>query len=139
MNSVTVRLSTMMFLQFFVWGAWFVTLSQCLSANNLGAIEGGAYGTAPIAAIIAPLFLGLIADRFFPSQIVMGVLFLLGGVFMYLAYQSAVDHVEGATYWYFLAHMLCYVPTLGLGNTIAFSNIADQAMFPRIRVWGTIG
>ena len=75
-------MSIMMFLQFFVWGAWFTTLGLCLNVNGMGSIIGNAYGTAPIAAIIAPLFLGLIADRFFPSQIVMGVLMLLGGVFM---------------------------------------------------------
>ncbi|GAG42188.1 unnamed protein product, partial [marine sediment metagenome] len=70
MRSVQFRLSMMMFLQFFVWGAWFATLGKCLADNGLGAFGGGAYGSAPLAAIIAPLFLGLIADRFFPSQIV---------------------------------------------------------------------
>ena len=65
-------MSIMMFLQFFVWGAWFTTLGLCLNVNGMGAIIGDAYGTAPIAAIIAPLFL-VIADRFFPSQWVMGV------------------------------------------------------------------
>ena len=121
----------MMFLQFFVWGAWFATLSLCLSTNNLGDFAGGAYGTAPIAAIIAPLFLGLIADRFLPSQIVMGILFLLCGLFMYLAYGFAVQGDGKSMVWMFLAHMLCYMPTLGLGNTIAFTNIADQKRFPQ--------
>ena len=138
-NSVQLRLQIMMFLQFFVWGAWFATLSQCLSANELSAFEGGSYGTAPIAAIIAPLFLGLVADRFFPSQIVMGLLFLLCGVFMYLAFGYAKAGDGDMMVWMFLAHMLCYMPTLGLGNTIAFTNIADQNEFPKIRVWGTIG
>ena len=73
-------MSVMMFLQCFVWGAWFTTLGLCLNVNGMGTIIGSAYGTAPIAAIIAPLFLGLVADRFFPSQWVMGVLMLLGGV-----------------------------------------------------------
>ena len=68
----------MMFLQFFVWGTWFSTLAQCLGTNGLDDFGAGAYGTVPIAAMIAPLFLGLIADRFFPSQIVMGILFLIG-------------------------------------------------------------
>lgn len=129
----------MMFLQFFVWGAWFVTLAQCLSGNGLGDFEGGAYESAPIAAIIAPLFLGLVADRFFPSQMVMGLLFLLSGVFMYLAYGYAQDGDGGMMVWMFLGHMLCYMPTLGLSNTIAFTNIVNQSAFPKIRVWGTIG
>lgn len=62
--SVTLRLSVMMFLQFFLWGAWFVTLGSCLDSNGLASIIGSAYGSAPIAAIFAPLFLGLVADRF---------------------------------------------------------------------------
>ena len=78
----TLRLSLMMFLQFFTWGAWFVTLGACLDGNGLATIIGAAYGSAPIAAIFAPLFLGLVADRFFPSEKVMGVLLLLGGLAM---------------------------------------------------------
>lgn len=139
MSSVQLRLKIMMFLQFFVWGAWFATLSQCLSGNGLSAFEAGSYGSAPIAAIIAPLFLGLIADRFFPSQIVMGVLLLLGGFFMYQAYGYAVEGQGDQMVWMFVGHMLCYMPTLGLSNTIAFSNISDLSAFPKIRVWGTIG
>ena len=79
---IQTRLSIMMFLQFFIWGTWFVTLGHCLGENNLGDFGGGSYGSAPIAAIIAPLFLGLIADRFFASEKVIGVFFLLGGIFM---------------------------------------------------------
>ena len=96
-------------------------------------------GSAPLAAIIAPLFLGLIADRFFASEKVMAVLMLVAGGFM-----CAIPHYaelgNGQMVGYlFLAHMLCYMPTLGLGNTIAFTNIPSQTDFPKIRVWGTIG
>jgi nucleoside transporter len=137
--SVRTRLSIMMFLQFFVWGAWFATLGKCLADNGLGDFGGGAYGSAPIAAIIAPLFLGLIADRFFASERVMGSLLVIGGAIMCLAPRYA-EAADGRTLvWLFTAHMLCYMPTLGLSNTIAFSNITDQTQFPRIRVWGTIG
>jgi nucleoside transporter len=136
---VRTRLSVMMFLQFFLWGAWFATLGQCLANNGLKDFGGGAYGSAPIAAIIAPLFLGLVADRFFASERVMGALMLLGGVFMYLAPKYAQAGDGNALVWLFTAHMLCYMPTLGLSNTIAFTNIADQNQFPQIRVWGTIG
>ncbi len=139
MNGVSFRLSTMMFLQFFVWGAWFATLGKCLADNGLKDFGGDAYGTAPLAAIIAPLFLGLVADRFFPSQVIMGLLMLLGGVILCLAPGYAAAGDGNMLVWLLLGHMLCYMPTLGLSNTIAFTNIADQSHFPKIRVWGTIG
>ncbi len=127
-----------MFLQFFTWGAWFVTLGAALGSNELAGSIGAAYGTAPLGAIFAPLFLGIIADRFFPSQIVMGVLFLIGGVLMYFAGNAAVAGDGDLMVKLFLGHMLCYMPTLGLGNTIAFSNLS-RIEFPKVRVWGTIG
>lgn len=131
-------LSIMMFLQFFTWGAWFATLGQALGSNELSDIIGSAYNSAPYGAIFAPLFLGIIADRFFPSQIIFGVLFLLGGAFMFLAAKAGADGNGTLVVWYCIAHMLCYMPTLGLGNTIAFANIPRVA-FPKVRVWGTIG
>ena len=139
-GTIVTLLSIMMFLQFFAWGAWFTTLGAALATNGLGDIIGAAYESAPIAAIFAPLFLGLIADRLFPSEKVMGVLMLLGGLLM-LA-MPAVGAMEGGgkiLVWFILAHMLCYMPTLGLSNTIAFTHIPNQNLFPRIRVWGTIG
>ena len=80
-----MRLSVMMFLQFFTWGAWFATFGQCLGENGLADLTAQCYGAAPIAAIIAPLFLGLIADRFFPSQVGMGLLLLVGGALLIFA------------------------------------------------------
>ena len=128
----------MMFLQFFIWGAWFATLAQCLANNGLGSFGGGAYGSAPIAAMIAPLFLGIVADRFFPSQIVMGVLFLVGGILLFLVPGVAAAGNGKAMVWLMIGNMLCYMPTLGLGNTIAFTHL-DRGSFPKVRVWGTIG
>ncbi len=139
MGSVRLRLSVMMFLQFFVWGAWFATLGKCLADNQLGEFGGDAYGSAPLAAIIAPLFLGLVADRFFASQHVMGLLMLVGGAILCLAPGYAAAGNGQVLVYLFLGHMLCYMPTLGLSNTIAFANIPDQNMFPQVRVWGTIG
>jgi len=139
LSAVTTRLSLMMFLQFFTWGAWFATLGQCLSTNGLSDFVAGSFARAPIAAMIAPLFLGLVADRFFPSQVVMGLLMLIGGGLMLLAPGYAEAGNGPALLWLFLGHLLCYMPTLGLSNTIAFSNIQDQNDFPKIRVWGTIG
>jgi len=134
------RLSVMMFLQFFVWGSWFVTLALSLGVHDFsGAHIGESYGSAPIAAIIAPLFLGLIADRFFSSDRVMGILFLLGAVFMWLAFGYASEGDGKMMVWMFIGHMLCYMPSLGLSNTITFTHIPDPNDFPRIRVWGTIG
>ena len=132
------KLSVMMFFQFFAWGAWFATLGQCLGANGLADFGGGAYGSAPIGAIFAPLFLGLIADRFFPSQQVMGVLFLIGGVLLSLVPRVAESGNGETMVWMMTANMLCYMPTLGLGNSIAFANL-DRLVFPKVRVWGTIG
>jgi nucleoside transporter len=129
----------MMFLQFFTWGAWFVTLGQCLGKLDMGDYVAAAYGQAPLAAIVAPLFLGLIADRFFASQIVMSVLMLIGGGLLWIAPSFATVETGSIFIWLCLGHLLCYMPTLGLGNTIAFANISDPQIFPRIRVWGTIG
>jgi nucleoside transporter len=128
----------MMFLQFFTWGAWFVTLFLVLGTNGLENIIGRSYSSAPIAAMIAPLFLGLVADRFFPSERVMGALLLLGGALM-LMVPGAVAAGKGDTVaWLFTGHMLCYMPTLGLGNTIVFTHLPAET-FPKVRVWGTIG
>lgn len=140
-SSVVPRLSIMMFLQFFVWGAWFATLSAAMDANGLGAFIGGAYDSAPIAAVFAPLFLGLIADRLFPSEKVMGTLMLIGGVLLGAIPAVAAKGAESGELmvWLILGHLLCYMPTLGLGNTIAFTHITNSQDFPKVRVWGTIG
>lgn len=137
-SSVLTRLSVMMFLQFFAWGAWFVTLFQVLGSNGLAGIIGDSYASAPVAAIIAPLFLGLVADRFFSSEKVMGVLLLIGGGLMLLVPGAIASGAGGKVVWLFTGHMLCYMPTLGLGNTITFSNLPRES-FPKVRVWGTIG
>ena len=140
-GGIVTRLSIMMFLQFFAWGAWFATLAAALDTAGLGAIIGDAYACAPIAAIFAPLFLGLIADRLFPSEKVMGLLMLVGGGILLAipGVASAGAGNEKLIVWLILAHLLCYMPTLGLGNTIAFTHIPSQQHFPKIRVWGTIG
>lgn len=140
-SSATIRLSIMMFLQFFLWGAWFVTLGPFMNALGMpGESIGNAYSTAPIAAIIAPFFLGIIADRFFASQLVMGLLHVVGGGLLLMAPQVADAGKPGLFVGVLLAHMLCYMPTLGLSNTIAFNAMSDPAkQFPMVRVFGTIG
>lgn len=141
-KSYTAILSVMMFLQFFLWGAWFVTLGPFMGARGFkGEMIGNAYSTAPVAAILAPLILGAIADRFFASQRVMAFLHFVGGLCL-LAAPSVAD--QGGSGWVFisvlLVHMLCYMPTLGLSNTVAFNAMSNPAkQFPIVRVWGTIG
>ena len=138
--AVLSRLSVMMFLQFFAWGSWFATLGLAMGSNDLGASIGGAYESAPIAAIFAPLFLGLIADRLFPSEKVFGVLMLIGGAIMCAVAVIAPQGADkgGLIVWLMIAYMLCYMPTLGLGNSIVFTHL-PQELFPKARVWGTIG
>ena len=139
------RLGIMMFLEFFVWGAWAVPMGKYLatvfsadrSKPAVDMIIGQAYGTSSIAAIIAPLFVGLIADRFLPGQIVLGVLHLLGAGLLY-AVSQATDPVS--FYWLLLASGLCYMPTLALVNSVSFDQLSEpQKQFPLVRVWGTIG
>lgn len=139
-NFNCLRLSIMMFLQFFAWGSWFATLALAMGSNGLGDSIGGAYESAPIAAIFAPLFLGLIADRLFPSEKVMGVLMLIGGGIMCAIAVIAPQGADkgGLIVLLMIAYMLCYMPTLGLGNTITFTHL-PQEQFPKARVWGTIG
>lgn len=136
---ITARLSLMMFLQFFIWGAWYVTVGNYMNTHGMFDWVGWAYTVAPIAAIISPFFLGMIADRFFASERVLGVLHLLGGAIMLgtpAAARMGPEIFVGALF----LHTLCYMPTLGLTNTLAFHNITNQEkQFPIIRVFGTIG
>jgi nucleoside transporter len=140
-SSIVPRLSLMMFLQFFTWGTWFSSLGAAMNTHQLGKFIGGAYGSAPVAAIFAPLFLGLVADRLFASEKVMGTLMLIaGGIMCLIPGVAARGEASGELMvWLILGHLLCYMPTLGLGNTIAFTHITSQQDFPRVRVWGTIG
>ena len=132
-----------MFLQFFIWGAWYVTAPNYLSKIGFTDNDFGlTYAVGPIAGMISPFFVGMIADRFFPAQVVMGVLHILGGLFMFVAANMMVSASPDPTTinWIFLAHMLCYFPTLALSNTIAMKNIDDtEKHFPSLRVLGTIG
>ena len=136
------RLSIMMFLEFFVWGAWYVTVGNYMAVNGMADLIGNAYSVGPIAAIISPFFLGMIADRYFATERVLGILLILSGIFLGAA-PMVVGEGEpngGLFIWMLQLHMLCYMPTLGLTNTLAFSNMTNQEkQFPLIRVFGTIG
>ncbi len=140
MKSTTrFQLSFMMFLEFFIWGGWFVTMGTFLG-NNLsasGAETGMAYSTQSWGAIIAPFIIGLIADRFFNAEKILGVLHLIGAVLMYQMSQATDFAVF---YPYVLGYMIAYMPTLALVNSVSFNQMKDPSKdFPLIRVWGTIG
>ena len=129
----------MMFLEFFVWGSWFVTLGTFLG-NNLGATGtqlSAAFSTQSFGAIIAPFVIGLIADRFFNAEKILGVLHLVGAGLMFFMFQA--DSFT-SFYPYVFLYMLIYMPTLALVNSVSFNQMKDPAKeFSGIRVWGTIG
>ena len=138
MTGVRLRLSIMMFLQFFIWGAWYTTIAVFMTSQGMETLTHWPYTVNPIAAIVAPFFVGLVADRFFATEKVFGLLHLLGGILLLLAPQT----VGSSTTFIgvLLLYNLCYMPTLALSSSLAFANLVDQEKsFPRIRVWGTIG
>jgi len=128
-----------MFLEFFIWGGWFVTLGTFLGSNLQanGAETGMAFATQSWGAIIAPFIIGLIADRFFNAEKILGILHLLGAILMYQMAQATSFQVF---YPYVLGYMITYMPTLALVNSVSFNQMKDPAKeFSFIRVWGTIG
>jgi nucleoside transporter len=138
-TSIKIKLSVMMFLQFFIWGGWYVTMGPFAGTNlhATGAQTGSLYSTQSWGAIIAPFIVGLIADRYFNAERILGVLHLIGAVLMYQCY-AAVD--ISAFYPYVLGYMILYMPTLALVNSVSFSQMKDpEKEFSTIRVWGTIG
>ena len=153
-RSPLTRLSIMMFLQFFVWGAWYVAMWGFLQTKGMtasgpgGSFDAAAYTVAPIAAILAPLTLGLIADRFINTEKVLSILFLLGAVLLYIAPSLAEAGAPDTLLQQFthpmilclLGYMICFMPTLGLTASLSFNHLQNgEKEFPVVRVMGTIG
>lgn len=138
-TKIQAQLSFMMFLEFFIWGGWFVTLGAFLG-NNLsatGAETAMAYSTQSWGAIIAPFIIGLIADRYFNAEKILGVLHIIGAILMY---QMSQTTEFSGFYPYVLGYMILYMPTLALVNSVSFNQMNDPAkQFPMVRVFGTIG
>ncbi|MFI5130221.1 MAG: nucleoside permease [Chitinophagales bacterium] len=137
--AIRFQLSLMMFLQFFVWGAWYVTMGTYLDKvlHATGVQVGAAYSAMAIATIFSPFFVGMIADRFFSAQKVLGVLHLIGGALLY--YLSTLDN-PSFFYWIVLLYSLMYAPTLALVNSVAFRQMSDPSKeFPSVRFLGTLG
>ncbi len=136
--AIRSKLSIMMFLQFFIWGSWNVTMGTYLLNIGFDGISVGAsYSTMNWGAIFAPVIVGMLADRFFPAQKVMAILHLFGA-FLLFRISSIMDPT--AFFWSLFAYALCYMPTLALANSVSFNQMDDPGkQFPGIRVMGTLG
>ena len=138
-TATRLKLSTMMFLEFFVWGAWFVTMGTFLATDlsASGSQISLAYLTQSLGAIAAPFIIGLIADQFFSAQKVLGILHLVGAALLFLA---STMSTFGAFFPVILAYMVVYMPTLALVNSVSFRQMTNpEKQFPAVRVLGTIG
>jgi len=128
----------MMFLQFFVWGAWYTSIAVYMTNHGMATLTHWPYTVNPVAAIVAPFFLGLVADRYFATEKVLATLHILGGLILFAAPRFAAEPTTFILL--LLLYNLCYMPTLGLANSLAFHHIQSQEQqFPFIRVFGTIG
>jgi nucleoside transporter len=140
--ALKARLMAMMFLQFFIWGAWYATGGNYMKSHGMTDVIYLAYLASPVGSIVAPFFLGLIADRLFPVQKVLGVMHVLSGVFVFFAPFLAEGPLISTPMFlaFLLLHMLCYMPTVGLAMATAFHVLTNKEReFPLIRVCGTVG
>lgn len=137
--AIRTKLSAMMFLEFFIWGSWFVTLGTFLGSNlkATGAESGSVFSTQSWGAIVAPFIVGLIADRYFNAEKILGILHIVGALLMYQMYNATNI---GVFYPYVLGYMILFMPTLALVNSVSFNQIRNpEKEFSSIRIWGTIG
>ena len=138
-QKLRLQLSSMMFLEYFVWGAWYVTMGTYLSQTlKFSGVEVGlAYGAVSVAAMVSPVFVGMVADRFFPTERILAFLHLFGAV-IFLLMANSVEFT--GFYALFQLYAICFMPTVALTNSISFRHLSNpDAQFPGIRVLGTIG
>ncbi|CZU54628.1 MFS transporter [Enterobacter ludwigii] len=134
------RLSLMMFLQFFIWGSWSVTLGLVMTQHNMSLLIGDAFSAGPIASIFSPFVLGMLVDRFFASQKVMAVMHLAGAAILWFVPGALIAENGALLIGLLFGYTLCYMPTLALTNNIAFHSLVNvDKTFPVVRVFGTIG
>ncbi|HFT7524481.1 MFS transporter [Enterobacter mori] len=134
------RLSLMMFLQFFIWGSWSVTLGLVMTQHNMSLLIGDAFSAGPIASILSPFVLGMLVDRFFASQKVMAVMHLAGAAILWFVPGALIAENGALLIGLLFGYTLCYMPTLALTNNTAFHSLANvDKTFPVVRVFGTIG
>lgn len=138
--TLSARLSAMMFMQFFVWGAWNVTLGLVMQTVGIGNLIGNAFSVGPIASIAGSLLLGMAATRYLSPRMLMVILHLVGGVILFLLPSLVTPEKGGAFVWLLLGYMILYMPTVGLANTIALKSFGDRVdNFPFVRAFGTLG
>ena len=139
-SGMTARLSALMFMQFFIWGAWQVTLGLVMQTVGIGNLIGNAFSMGPIASIVGSLLLGMVATRYVAPKMLMVILHLVGGVLLFLM-PSLITPERGGTFvWLLLGYMILYMPTVGLANTIALKSFGERTdNFPFVRAFGTIG
>lgn len=136
--SIRIQLMTMMFLQFFIWGSWYGQMSKYLTTQlqATGTQVGNAYVAFSLAMIVAPFFIGLVADRYFAAQKVLGTLNIVGAVILYFIIQTSDP---GGFFWMILLYCISFAPTLALSNSIAMQQmVSSEKEFPAIRVMGTV-
>ena len=134
------QLSIMMFLQFFIWGAWYTSIGLFMTEQGMQKEIGWVYTAGPLGAIIAPFFIGLIADKFINTEKVLFALFTLASISMFVLPSQVDANNPTAFNTWILLHMLCYMPTLALTASMSFAHLKNGVkQFPIVRVWGTIG
>lgn len=137
---LTGQLSALMFMQFFVWGAWTVTLGLVMQTVGIGALIGNAFSVGPIASIVGSFLLGMAATRYVSPRLLMVILHLVGGAILFFL-PNLITPEGGTTFvWLLLGYMILYMPTVGLANTIALKSLAERDdKFPFVRAFGTLG
>lgn len=138
--TLSARLSALMFMQFFVWGAWNVTLGLVMQTVGIGSLIGNAFSVGPIASIAGSFLLGMAATRYVSPRMLMVILHLAGGVILFLL-PSLITPERGVSFvWLLFGYMILYMPTVGLANTIALKSLGTRVDgFPFVRAFGTIG